>query len=189
MDGMVESKDPPNNTFNFKNGNNIILCGYEDKIDNVLYYSEFILQECRETEPIDFWDATLMCRVFMENEVLKIEQFCNLPVGKNRDLVFTSWYVEELSYKDGKLNRLHFTKDIRRYSKEEINQTLTEYTLAVREGLLENSENLVAKLFIAALSGNKKANEYFMAFPNTFLTDGGLSETYKEFLAMYELLQ
>jgi len=189
MDGMAESNDPPNTTFSFKNGNKIILCGYEEKIDDVLYYGEFILQECGKTEPIDFWDATLTCRVFMENDVLKIEEFCNLPVGKNRNFIFTPWHIEELSYKNGKLNRLPFTKDIRRYSKEEIKQTLEEYTLAIKDGLPDDSEDLIAKLFVAALSGDKKANEYFKAFPDTFPIDGGGLETYKEFLAMYELLQ
>lgn len=189
MDGWKESNEPPNATFSFKNGSKIILCGYEDNIDNVVYYGEFILLECGKAEPIDFWDGALTCRAFMENDILKVEELCNLPVGKDRDFVFTPWLVEELSYKKGELNRVYFTKSIRKYSKEEIKQTLDEYTLAVKEGLPDYSEDLVAKLFVAALSGDKKATDYFKAFPDTFLTDGGLSETYKEFSAMYELMR
>lgn len=185
----TEENDKPRKIFSFKNGAKIILCGYEDTIDNVTYYSEFILHKCGMSEPIDFWDATLTCKVFMENDVLTIEHMCNLPVGQNRDFIFIPWITEEIFYKNGKLNSNYDERDFRKYSKEEINKTLDEYNLAVKEGLPDDIEGLIAKLFVAAISGDKKANEYFKTFPDTFVIDGGGSETYKEFLAVYDLWQ
>ena len=68
--------------FHFSNGKTIVLCGYKNPDSSPATFSEFVLAICGQDSIIDFWGATLTCRLKINNDTLLVQQIEILPTGK-----------------------------------------------------------------------------------------------------------
>ena len=151
-------------------------------------YSEFILSVCGQDTIIDFWGAVLTCRLKVSKDALFVEELQNLPTGKNFKFQETVWTTEKIFFSGQKVVRkLVVNRQIRKYTEEEIQTVLKTHETA-KSGLDDNKMVIANKLFIATISGDKKARQYFKEFNNKFgILDGASKEEYSELTTMLEL--
>jgi hypothetical protein len=178
----------PDTSFRFSNSKSIILCGYKNPDIKPTTFSEFTLSICGQDTIIDFWDATLTCRLKFKKDTLVIEDIKNLPTATERKYQMTTWTVEKIYFANSKLRR-HLTtnKTIRKYNQQEILKTIKEYETG-KPGLDDNKMELANRLFISTISGDKKARQYFADFETKFgRLDGAFSEEYSDLTSMLRL--
>lgn len=185
MAGTIKNQKP-NKTFTFSKGQRIILCGYEEAAKNETLYSEFILQECGKSDAINFWGAVFTGSVNFKDDVIYIKELKNLPTGPNRSFVTTHWSTETLRYDNKKpVLKYEINRSIRKYTKAEIEKTLKEFE-GGKNNYAGDVEDVMYRLFVAAISGDAKAKKYFNVFDTFTLLDGAVSEDYKELTAMLQ---
>lgn len=174
--------------FHFSNGKTIVLCGYKNLESKPATFSEFVLSVCGQDTIIDFWGAALYCRLKTKNDTLLVDQLHNLPTGKNFAYQETIWTTEKIYFSGQKtVRKLLVNRKIRKYSPAEIQAVLKEYETA-KSGLDDRKMEIANRLFVAAISGDKKARHYFKEFKGKFGTlDGAFSEEYSNLTAMLEL--
>lgn len=173
----------PETIFPLTNGR-IALCGYVENKDNGKLFSEFVLAVCGQDKIIDFWDAQTVCRVTTRGDTLRIEELKNLPTGDDLKFVSTVWRIENIYFKDGQAERsTGLNKKIRKYNQREIKSVLIEYE-SLNKKLTYDNMNLVYKLFMAAISGDKTARKYLTDKTRFETLDGAFQEDYEELIAM-----
>jgi hypothetical protein len=175
-------------TFHLSNGKTIVLCGYKNPDTNPTTFSEFILAVCGQDTIIDFWSAVLTCRLKVKNDTLLVDQLQNLPTGNNFKFQETIWTTEKIYFSGQKVVRkMELNKDIRKYNQEEIQSVLKTYETA-NKSLDDGKMEIANKLFIATISGDKKARQYFIEFENKFeILDGAYKEEYNDLKSMLKL--
>ena len=175
-------------TFHLSNGKTIVLCGYKNPNSKPTTFSEFILSVCGQDTIIDFWGAVLTCRLKVNKDTLLVDQLQNLPTGKNFKYQETVWTTEKIYFSGQKVVRkLVVNRKIKKYNQDEIQSVLKTYEIA-KPGLDDSKMEIANKLFIATISGDKKARQYFKEFKNKFGTlDGAFAEEYSDLTAMLEL--
>lgn len=175
-------------TFSLSNDRTIALCGYKNPDTRPTTFSEFVLYVCGQDSIVDFWGATLTCRLKVNKDTLLVEQIENLPTGMNQKFQQTVWTTEKIFFKKGKTSRLlKVNTGIQKYTDKEIKLILTEFE-NTKNGYDEKKMELVYKLFIASISGSKTARQYFQDFGNKFWTlDGADREEYNDLIAMLGL--
>ncbi|TGE23745.1 hypothetical protein E5K00_00595 [Hymenobacter aquaticus] len=175
-------------TFHLSNGKTIVLCGYKNPDSKPATFSEFILAACGQGKIINFWGATLTCRLRVNKDVLLVDNLRNLPTGKGLKYQETVWTTEKIFFSGQKVIReVTVNRQIRKYSQDEIQTVLKMYKTAT-PGLNDSKMKLANKLFIATISGNKNARQYFKEFKSRFGTlDGAFAEEYHDLTAMLEL--
>lgn len=176
---------PADTTFHFANGKTIVLCGYKNPDSKPTTFSEFILAVCGQDTIIDFWGAVQTCQIKVNKDKLLVNELKNLPTGKEFKFQETVWTTEKIYFKGQKLVRKRvINKQIRKYNQDEIQIVLNSYETAI-QGLGDNKMEFVNKLFIATISGDKRARQYFMEFPSKCdVLDGANKEEYYDLLAM-----
>lgn len=174
--------------FQLSNGKTIVLCGYKNPESKPATFSEFILSVCGEDTIIDFWDAVLTCRLKVNKDTLLVDELQNLPTGRNFKYQETVWTTERIYFRGSKVVRkLVVNRQIRKYSQAEIQTVLKTYENA-KQGLDDNKMVIANQLFIATISGDKRAGQYFKEFNNKFGTlDGAFKEEYSDLTAMLKL--
>jgi len=174
--------------FYLSNGKSIVLCGYKDPASKSTTYSEFVLAVCGQDTIIDFWGAVLNCRLKVNKDTLLIDQIERLPTGKNFKFQNTVWTTEKIYFSKQKMIReLVVNRQITKYNQNEIKHVLKSYKSG-KPGLDDSKMELANKLFIATISGNKTARQYFKEFKTKFGTlDGAFSEEYSDLTAMLKL--
>ncbi len=174
--------------FYLTNGKKISLCGYKNPGSKPVNYSEFVLAVCGEDKVIDFWDGTQTCYLRTKKDTLLIDNLVNLPTGKNRIYELTIWAREKIFFKGPVITKVYaVNRNIPKYDQKDIAQTIQEFETA-KAGLSEEKMELANRLFIAAISGNLKAREYFKEFSTKFGNlDGAFSEEYSDLTAMLNL--
>ena len=181
---LDSKKDVPDSTF-IINGKKIMLCGYKEKVKGETFFSEFVLEFCDQNREIGFWSAMQTCKVYVENDTLKVIEIKNLPTGQNRTFKETEWLLEKIYFTNQTLNHSFFYyPKLKKYSKEEIAKTIAEYKSA--NGKMDEYKMEIAnRLFIAILSGSEKAKTCFNNFKSKFgQLDGAFSEEYNELESM-----
>lgn len=175
-------------TFFLSNGKTIVLCGYKNPESKPTTFSEFILSVCGQDTIIDFWGAVLTCRLKVHKDTLLVDQLQNLPTGTNFKFQETVWTTEKLYFSGQKIVRkLVVNRQIRKYNQDEIQSVLKTYEIA-KYGLDDNKMEIANKLFIATISGDKKARQYFKEFRHKYgILDGAFAEEYSDLTAMLEL--
>jgi hypothetical protein len=175
-------------TFYLSNGKTIVLCGYKNPDSKQTTFSEFILAVCGQDTIIDFWGAVLTCRLKVNKDTLLIDQLQILPTGTNFKFQETVWTTEKIYFSGQKIVRkLVVNKQIRKYNQNEIQSVLKTYETAT-PGLDDSKMEIANKLFVATISGDKKARQYFEESKNKFGTlDGAFAEEYSDLTAMLEL--
>ena len=160
----------PDTTFHFANGKSVILCGYKDTetIKGQMLFSEFILAVCGQDTIIDFWGAVQTCKLRVNKDTLFIEDIKYLPIGKNLIYRETVWTIEKIYFAKGMIVRkLSPNLNIRKYTAQEIQNVIKEYETISKDSL-EKAEILFDKLFMATISGDKRARTSFMSFKSKF---------------------
>jgi hypothetical protein len=146
--------------------------------------SEFVLTVCGETNVIDFGDALTVCRITTSKDTLRVEQLKNLPTGDELKFVLTVWRIEKLYFRNGQVKRsTELNREIRKYNQLEIKNVLTDYERLNRKLTYDNMD-LVYRLFMAAISGDKTAHKYLTDKTRFETLDGALQEDYEELIAM-----
>lgn len=174
-------------TFHLSNGKTIVLCGYKNEDSNPTTFSEFVLSVCGQDTIIDFWGAVLTCQLKVHNDTLLVEELHNLPTAKNLEYTKTVWTTEKIFFNEQKVVRKLIINKKIRYDKDEIQTALKAYETA-KYGLDDSKMEIANKLFIATISGDTKARQYFKEFKTKFGTlDGAFSEEYSDLTAMLDL--
>jgi hypothetical protein len=178
----------PDTIFYLSNGKTIVLCGYRNPDSKPTTFSEYILSVCGQDTIIDFWDAMMTCRLKVNKDTLIVDQLQNLPTGKKFEFKETIWTMEKIYFVEQKIVRkLEVNRQIRKYSQDEIRSVLKTYETA-KTGLDDNKIEIAYKLFIATISGNKIARQYFKDFKNKFgPLDGVYAEEYSDLKVMLKL--
>lgn len=174
-------------TFFLSNGTTIVLCGYKNPESKPTTFSEFILSVCGQDTIIDFWGAVLTCRLKVYKDTLFVDELQNLPTGKNFKYQETVWTTEKIYFSGQKVViKREVNRQIRKYTDDEIHMVLKTYETA-KSGFDNNKMVIANKLFIATISGDKKARQYFKEFKSKFGTlDGAFAEEYSDLTAMLE---
>jgi hypothetical protein len=175
-------------TFQLSNGKTIVLCGYKNPDSKPTTFSEFILSVCGQDTIIDFWGAVLTCRLKVNKDTLLVDELQNLPIGKSFKFQETVWTTEKIYFSGQKtVRKLVVNRQIRKYNQDEIQLILKTYETA-KLGLDDSKMEIANQLFIATISGDKKARQYFKKFKDKFGTlDGAFAEEYSDLTVMLEL--
>lgn len=175
-------------TFQLSNGKTIVLCGYKNPDSKPTTFSEFVLSVCGQDTIIDFWGAVLSCRLKVNKNALLVDELKNLPTGANLKYQETVWTTEKIYFSGQKVVRkLVVNRQIRKYNQDEIQSVLKSYEKA-KPGLDDSKMEIANKLFIATISGDNKARQYFKEYKGKFGTlDGAFAEEYSDLTAMLEL--
>lgn len=186
-DGFEEGlQATPLDVFSFKNGSKIQICPPIQWIsdgDGETYYRDFGLYNCYDNTLIYNDDSYNDSFITFKNDTLIIELKIYLPTAKNRSFEFINQKITKIFVKNAKFDKSEVLTTFRKYSKKEIRQTIAEFK-AGPKALKEDVENLIARLFVAALS-DPKAQQHFINFNNEFMElDGGAMEDYRDFRAM-----
>ena len=184
---------PPNQTsliakkadtvFHLSNGKSIALCGHKDTIDGKVFYREFELAACGESQIIKFWGAIQLCQLRVIKDTLFVQEMEELPNGKNMQNRWNIWTIERIYFKNGKaIKDFNVNKNIPKYNKQQIQSSLDQYERAVKStknaAIIDNVNMKIAdKLFIGAISGSEPARSYLKNFDKHF---GGLDGEYLE---------
>lgn len=171
--------------FHLDNGINIALCGFRVPDSKPVKHTEFVLSVCAEDTILGFWGAINTYQLKVINDTLILNQLQNLPTGKNFELQETIWSTEKIYFQSQKTVRtIEVNKEIRKYSQSEIQKVNEAYETA-KGGFDDSNIEIVYQLFMAAISGDKKANYYFRECKNKFGTpDGAYAEEYNYLTAM-----
>lgn len=174
--------------FYLSSNKTIVLCGYKNPDSKQRTFSEFVLAICGQDTIIDFWGAEMTCRLNVKKDTLFVEQLENLPTGKSFAFQQTIWTTEKIYYSGQKIiKKLFVNRQIPKYDQDEIKTVLKTYRMS-KPGLDDSKMEIANKLFIAAISGNKKARQYFKDFENKFgALDGAFAEEYSDLTAMLRL--
>ena len=158
-------------TFHLSNGAKIGLFGWIDKKNRPTIFSDFVLSVCEQDTIIGRWGAVMDCRIKVNKDTLLVEHVINLPTGKNFDLQETVWTTEKIYFREQKAVKDFFVnRQIRKYTQSEIQTVLKTFETAKREQGHDYTEYIpiANKLFVATISGNKKARQYFGDFKSKF---------------------
>lgn len=174
--------------FHLSNSKTIVLCGYKNPESKPTTFSEFVLSVCGQDTIIDFWGAVLTCRLKVNKDTLFVDELQTLPTGRNFKYQETVWTTEKIYFSGQKvIRKLVVNRQIRKYTENEIQTVLKTYETA-KSGLDDNKMVLANNLFIATISDNKKAKQYFKEFNNKFgVLDGAFKEEYSALTAMLAL--
>jgi hypothetical protein len=172
-------------SFHFSNGKTIVLCGYKHPDSKPTIFSEFVLAICGQDTIIDFWEAVKNCRLKLNEDTLLVDELKNLTTGKNFKYQETVWTTEKIYFSGEKVVRkLSVNRQIKKYNQDEIRTVLKTFETA-KPGLDESKMELANMIFIAIISGDKKARQYFKDFKTKFGTlDGYFAEEYNDLNSM-----
>lgn len=175
-------------TFQLSNGKTIVLCGYKNPESQPTTFSEFVLAICGQDTIIDFWDATLNCRLTVNKDTLLVDQLQHLPTGENDTFQETTWTTEKIYFNGLNLVRkIAVNRQIRKYTPSEIQSVLKTYEMAM-PGLDANKMDMAYTLFMATISGDQSARQYFEEFKNKFAPlDGAFAAEYNALTSMLAL--
>ncbi len=145
--------------FRLTNGKKIALCGYSHKNTNPPSYSEFVLSVCSQDTMLGFWGAMYSYPIEVDKDTLLIKQIDYLPVGKNFKRENINWSTEKLSFIGDKVGRSRrVNRSFPHYDSLQIQQVLKHYSQAHKTSE-KGYDQLMGELFVAAISGSKKARQ------------------------------
>lgn len=167
--------------FHLSTHKSIALCGYKNPDSKPATYSEFVLAVCGKSEIIGFWDALVICQLTVNQNHLVIEQVESLPTGSKFQFQDVIWTIEKLSFdKDVLIRTKEVNRTIKKYNSTQIQTVLAAFE-KTKPGITDVKMKIVYQLFMATISGNKKARTYFNTFENKVGTlSGANAEAYTD---------
>jgi len=171
-------------TFLFKNGRTIQLCGYSEKVNNQILYSEFTLTDCKTNNKVGEWNATETCIISFSKDTLLVEKQYMFPIkGTYKSVPF---YVVKYYQHNGLINTLEsYQTTLVQYSTADIRKALAAFNSASK-GNTEVNMKIADQLFCAYLSGSTEAETSFNTFEKRLGPfDGAIAEQWKELKVLY----
>lgn len=174
--------------FRLSNGKKIALCGTRNPASKPATYSEFVLAVCGQDSIIDFWNASMTCRLKVNKDTLLVSRLRNLPIGEGFKYKETVWMTDKIYFTGQKVVRKPVVnRQIQKYTQATIQTVLKAYETA-KPGIDDSKMAMANRLFVAAISGDKKAGEYLKQFKTKFGTlDGAFAEEYNDLTTMLAL--
>jgi hypothetical protein len=174
--------------YHLSNGKAIALCGYFEPKSKKTEFSEFTLTVCGQNRIIDFWGALHTCRIQVKNDTLCVHDLKDLLYGMNIKFQPTIWTTEKIYFSGQKtVRKLVLNRQIQKYNQAEISTVLKAFETA-KPGFDDDKLTLANELFIASISGNIKAREYFQEYKTKFgILDGVYQEDYEDLTQMLKL--
>jgi hypothetical protein len=176
--------------FHLSGNASIVLCGGKDTgiIKGKVLYSEFVLSVCGSDKIIKFWGALQLCNLKVRKDRLIVETMVYLPVGKSMAYQETVWTIEHIGVVKNKVVRDSvINPQLPKYIKSQVNGVLNLYKSTPN---LNNDKTieLADRLFVSAISNDKKARYYLLNFKNKFTNlDGVYAEEYDTIISMLKL--
>mgnify|MGYP006146250139 CR=1 FL=1 len=169
--------------FNFKNGQSLIICGFEEN-DLIL---EFNVIDCSSEKSISEYSAVQTCTYEFKNDTLKIFELKLLPSGKNWKWQFEKISVEIFTLKNNKIIKIPpkpiFYVDIQ-MSDFEQNEFINDIILNKDNGMQYDWEweEIIGKLELLSLIKNEKALEILLNLEKitNYQLDGAFKEQYND---------
>lgn len=184
IDGIGSSfNDKPIENFNFKNGQSLIICGFEE---NDLI-SEFNVIDCSSEKSISEYSALQSCSYEFKNDTLKVFELKLLPSGKNWKWQFEKISVETFTLNNNKIIKIPpkpiFNVNIQ-ISDFEQNEFINDIILNKDNGMQYDWEweEIIGKLEFLALMKNGKALDILLNLEKitNYQLDGAFKEQYNE---------
>mgnify|MGYP006207160851 FL=1 len=184
IDGIGSSRnDKPIKNFNFKNGQSLIICGFEEN-DLIL---EFNVIDCSTEKSISEYSAVQTCGYEFKNDTLKIFELKLLPSGKNWKWQFEKISVEIFTLKNNKIIKIPpkpiFYVDFQ-MSDFEQNEFINDIILNKDNGMQYDWEweEIIGKLELLSLIKNQKALEILLNLEKitNYQLDGAFKEQYND---------
>lgn len=174
--------------FLFSNDKAIGLCGAMEinEVTKLATFSTFKLFVCGEDAIIATGGNNFQnSKVILSGDTLLLTDRPMLPTGENFASVETTWSIEKIYFeKDRVKTSKLLNRSIRKYNRNELLlvQQAYEAVIATNANLDKITERLLARLFVAALSGDKKSRMYFFDLPNKFEgLDGAYAALYNNY--------
>lgn len=190
FDGIGSSEnDKPSLTLEFSDGDKISVCGYEEKkiSDNKVLMSEFNVFNCKTGKSLTEYGAVQNCLVSIENGKLIIVELKYLPAGDNWKWIQVPIGVEKVFSNGTKVLATGKSPNFEKVKieKERIETFYRELDSIKENGEIKDPENILGKLEILALNGERKARVILFYFENYFKyeTDGAIAEQWKDAVA------
>jgi hypothetical protein len=169
--------------FYFESGRALILCGNKDVDTRGATFSNFAVRVCGQDSVLGFWNENKTCRVSAYRDTLNIETLVNLPVGRDFGYLPVPLVVDKIFFAWNMPKRLtRINPKIRKYKPSECLSIVRKYERTPKP-IADDLEDVMNKLFMAAISGDKRAFNLFMDFTkvNPEL-DADSQEQYNELL-------
>jgi hypothetical protein len=175
--------DKSDTVFHFKNNKAVALCGYKEESKNRVY-TEFVLSVCKSDTILGFWNAREQRYLNFKSDTLCLTQPEKLPIGKNFAYKECVWSTEKIYFKhqDAIITK-SINRGIPKYNSGQLKLIMDEYE---KKPPNDPEKNIILanKLFMAAVSGSKKAESYFLSFRDKFSIDGAYAEEYNNLKKM-----
>ncbi len=177
--------DKPVFVFNFSNGKRVSVCGYAQENRDVI--SEFNVFDCATGESFVEFGAVENCRIKAHDDTLKIQLLKFLPVGDDWKWELVQIGIQTITTN---LDKLEVSKLEVKYNITQIDNKLqTTFLNSLHKGSTHTDdwENVLGKLEVLSLNGNKRAWEMLKEFDvyinSDSKPDGALAEEWKDALA------
>ena len=158
----------PDKVFYLSDGKQIGLCGDFEKVDQDTVYSEVILYHCGNEGFFRGWDGIKTCKINQDKDTIVVQQLVALPIGKNMEIVSTSFRIQKYYYRGSKfLVRSVYRTDLTKYTSSQIGEVLDQYS-KLTPGDYNAILLVKRRLFWAYISGSAEAGSYLNTFDQKF---------------------
>ena len=169
--------------FYLESGKSLILCGNKDVDTKGATFSNFAVRACGQDSVLGFWNESKTCRVGVYRDTLNVEYLVNLPVGREFGYLPVPLVIDKIFFSRNAPKRVtRINPKIRKFTQGECLSVVRKYE-STPKPITDDLEDAINKLFMASISGNKKAHSLFMDFTkvNPEL-DADSQEQYNELL-------
>ncbi len=143
----------------------LVVCGYLDqRFDECsIKLSEFAIEDCTNKKHITFYGALRTCILNKMNNELEIVELTVLPVGKGMDWSEVPYSRTLITVENDslKISDKEIILDLSVVTDSDIESFIQELPELKKINESYNSENIVGKLLVCSLKGNKKCLDIF----------------------------
>ncbi len=175
-------------TFSFKNGRTVGVCGFIEQEGMDTTYSEFILFECGQGQIHKQWDATQSCKISTKNDTLLVHELYVLAIDKNLQNKLVPFYTTKYYFDNSSLcSRSFFRNDLPKYSTTQVETAIKQYGLLTNQTSGDSTLLVAHQLFWAYVSGSKEAAKLLDSFEKRFGPfDGAIAEEFHDLWSTYQ---
>lgn len=143
----------------------LVVCGYLDqRFDECsIKLSDFAIEDCTNKKHIAFYGALNTCILNKMDNELEVVELTILPVGKGMDWSQVPYSRTIISVEDDslKISDKEIILDLSVVTDSDIESFIQELPELKKINESSNSENIVGKLLVCSLKGNKKCLDIF----------------------------
>lgn len=176
--------------YQYENGKTIGLCGYSERENSHVVYSEFVLFDCVSNKVLGEWGATQTCFVDFDNDTLVVKELKMLPVGKKFAYSHVPLIITKIYHRNKGFSKVSsFNKHIPKYSPAQVNKVLEKYkdlNMLQKRGYYDSIIVISDMLLWSYVSGSKIAEKYLNKVEKSVGPfDGAIAEEWNEIWMLY----